>query len=464
MSDETTPQPPSEPDGLDRAALIAPGLHELTASDRAATAQQLADELHGEVVASSDLAMMLRRRRAGDVAAARALLERRAAAEPDDGVREVIGIEALEGIARGLSKAERIVTGTEANMAETVGQRVSGGGISVHPESIRSAAKDVLDVRKEVAGVQAELDELNNAVMDAMIDSAPAPAAPGSGPTEPPREQGKLDRATKRRILGVILMSLGIAVGLGAVLWVAVGIPAVVVMILPIVAVWWAYDKARVDILDLDDKDVASDNLALIGARTDAVFGSVAAEESGSGIPASAGAKMQLIESRLELARERERSAVSSWAELAGTGTDPLDVDRVLRERDPQYFAAVDMVGQTSQARAASAHARRVRAKWNLAWSVLGEDPPPAGDAEQAVRDLAAGLSALHINTRVGTDADVELARETLGQLQESPPSGPLILTGLSDDLTDEVIDQLAELAISTSVVLLSEVSGSTTG
>ncbi len=267
-------------------------------------------------------------------------------------------------------------------------------------------------------------------------------------------------RATKRRIAGVLLMAFGIAIVLGAVLATTVSGPvAVVVLVLPIVACWWAFRTARFDISDLDDKDTASDNLAQISARTDAVFGGSPVEnENGSGgIPASTGAQLQQVESQLALARERERSASANWTELAGGEADPADVERVLRERDPQYFGAIDLVSQTSQARAAAAHLRRVKARWNVAWAVLGDEPPTAADAEKAVRELAsAGLRAVKINTRIGSDTDRALALRTLDAYAPEEPAEPMVLADVPDTLSDEVIDSLAALANSTPIVVVS--------
>lgn len=460
MTDDSTPSTSTEFTPIDSDVLTTPGLHEIVAADPDHTARKLADELGGELVRSDDLESTIERRRSGGDSDARLLLERRVAAGPADSVRTVADIDALGAVARGLAKADRILAGTEANMVDTVGQRVSGGGISVHPASIRSAASDLIQVRTEIRKIQQELHDLNESIMDSMIDSGGEAKVEVSDEDDEHRDRGKIGRSAKKRIAGVLLMAFGVAIALGAVLAVVIApAAAAFVVILPVVACWWAFDTARVDISDLDDKDTASDNLAQISARTDAVFGNVAADEehTSGGIPASAGAQLQLIESKLELARERERSAGANWSELAGTEADPSDVDRVLRERDPQYFAAIDMVNRTSQARAAAAHLRRVRAQWNLAWAVLGEDPPPPAAAEDAVRELASGgMRGVRINTRIGTEADRELAQQTLDSLTTTEEVRPLVLAGLSEDLSDAVIDSLADLANSTPVVLVS--------
>ncbi len=448
MTDEST----------DLDALRLPGLHEVMAKDPSEKALQLVDELGGELVTSDQIEATIERRTSGTRSPVRELLERRAVARPADRVRTVADIDGLGALARGLARADRIVAGTEANMVEAVGQRVSGGGISVHPDSIRSAASELVEARAEVATIRGQLSELNDAAMDSLVErGAEERAAAVEKPPEP-RSTGTLGRSGKRRITGVILMSVGVAVVLGGLLFAVAGPVALVVLVLPIVAIAWAIRAARADISDLDGKEAASDNLAQISARTDEVFGAAPAEESaGSGIPASVGAQLRLVESQLELAEERVRSATSTWHELAGSDADPGDVDRVLRERDPQYFAAVDLVSQTSQARAAGAHLRRVRARWNVAWGVLGEDPPSPADAEAAVRELAAaGVQAVKINTRIGSPADREAAQRALAALDEGDGSGPLVLTGISENLSDNAIDALAELANSTSIVLVS--------
>jgi hypothetical protein len=449
-------------DPTDLDALRLPGLHEVTAKDPSEKAVQLAGDLGGELVTSDQIEATIARRRAREPSPVRQLLERRAAAGSADRVRLVGDIDALGALARGLVRADRIVAGTDANMVDAVGQRVSGGGISVHPDSIRSAASELVEARAAVAASSEQLSELKDAAMDSMIESGAEERAAAVVEKPEVRSTGTLGRSGKRRIAGVVLMSVGVAVVLGGLLFAVAGPFAVVVLVLPIVAIWWAIRTARADISDLDGKDAASDNLAQISARTDEVFGAGRVEEvASSGIPASVGAQLQSAESQLELAQERLRSATSNWSELAGGDADPADVDRVLRERDPQYFAAVDMVSQTSQARAARAHLRRVRARWNVAWGVLGEEPPIAAVAEDAVRELAsAGVRAVKINTRIGSPADREAAQRALATLDEGAEAGPLVLTGISEDLSDDAIDALADLANSTSIVLVSLAKG----
>ncbi|HUW01574.1 MAG TPA: hypothetical protein VMW08_04400 [Acidimicrobiales bacterium] len=463
MSDDPNGASLSASTSIDLDALSTPGLHEVEVENPVEAARQLADDLGGELVGSDDLATVIERRASRHGASARQLLERRVDARPEDRVRVVVDIDQLRAIASGLVKADRILSGTEANMVEVVGQHVTGGGISVHPDSIRGAAAEVSEARKAVAGLHLELDKLNEQMMDSLISVGAEERASALEPeveVEDDRVTGKMARATKRRIAGVLLMAFGIAIVLGAVLATTVSGPvAVVVLVLPIVACWWAFRTARFDISDLDDKDTASDNLAQISARTDAVFGGSPVEnENGSGgIPASTGAQLQQVESQLALARERERSASANWTELAGGEADPADVERVLRERDPQYFGAIDLVSQTSQARAAAAHLRRVKARWNVAWAVLGDEPPTAADAEKAVRELAsAGLRAVKINTRIGSDTDRALALRTLDAYAPEEPAEPMVLADVPDTLSDEVIDSLAALANSTPIVVVS--------
>lgn len=439
---------------LDLAAIRQPGLHAHVVGDPHTTAQELVGVLGAELVAASELREALERRAEADPHGdERRLLEHRARAGARDRLRILTDIDGLRALAKKLERAERIMSSTEANMTEVIGQRVSGGGLAVHPDSIRAAASDLLSVRGEVAALEGELERARAQVREL------GPAAADVAADELPDDDEGLPGAVKRRIVGAVLASIGISIVLGGLLAVVGGVIAVIVLVIPILTIWWSMDLIREARAETASKEAVSQNLARTLARTEEVFGAGAGADVDSGggaLPTSPSGRVRLLEGRLELARERERSAAAGWGQLAGRDADPTHVDAILRERDPQFYTALEMVGETPQARAAASHRRRVQARWRVLWAALDREPPPPSKAVDAVRELeAGGTLTVSVATRRGEPADVELARACLDEIGREDDARPLIVLDTGDVVADDLVDQLEVLAGRTSVVVL---------
>ena len=291
----------------------------------------------------------------------------------EDSIRhDVTDLEELRRLVDRIGRAEELIDSSRGVLRERLS---SGTSVAVHPDAIRKAALDVTEARAAVSQAQTEIADLEAARSPVEEpESAPvAPAPPGGGRREP-----------ILRAVAVFCMALGVgAVGFG------LGYP--VALLVPVLAAVWGVVLVVRSGDDLEDRHLASDNLAAVSALTDRAYGGVALSEPEEVVDARR---------RLAAATDRLRYAEGVWRGLVGTTVDAVDVDEYLASRDPQVQVGDAELGRTPTVRAAEGHRRRLLAQWKLAWWALDRPVPSVGDAEAALDALAGeGVDRISVET-----------------------------------------------------------------
>jgi hypothetical protein len=354
------------------------GVHVVTDPDPAAAAQRMADDDDVEVVADRAHAETAFAARAGAGRTAvvvigdreRAELEAAAAAPRRPAVTSETLAE-IRQLADELRRIERIRQRTEDRFTETLNERLAdGSGLALHPDTLRAAATAVVDVEAEVEQIEAELDELSDPV-----DASPT----ASAAVEPARTRRRSHGRTGARIaaVGLAVVAIGIAIGT-----VAVGRPPAIAAVVAVVGlivaiVLWVGRRSH------HDDDVA--------ARLDDLTNAPPPRRT----PVEQQNRMitlARLETTLERAQERQRSAQRHWESLAGQDANAHDIDAVLRMRDPQYVVGTAAARASPTMRTVNAVHRRALARWQLAWAGVGfDDAPNLAETEGVLRGLTAG-------------------------------------------------------------------------
>ncbi len=331
-----------------------PGFHEVTEDDPDAAALDLAETLGAELAVSGE-----------DLA--EAVAGRRGQSRPVSPT----ALRDLRHLATELAKAERIRARTEAKVIESLGDQLAAGtGVTVHPASIREAAKAVLRARAAVAELDASFAEQDALEPETEVELAPTHA-------EPEAEFTWDARPAQRRAL----LYLTIAVVVAGVAIVA-AVPVYLAAIVPLLGVAMTMGRIQHERSEARADFEARSHLAGMGAATDELFGRRQATAPVVG-------RRRAQEVQLSTATEQLRVTERHWSDLAGPGADPADVDAVLRQRDPQLHRAEVWATQSAAVRTAAAVHRKARARWRVAWAALDRDPPSSGDGETVIDSLA---------------------------------------------------------------------------
>lgn len=76
--------------------------------------------------------------------------------------------------------------------------------------------------------------------------------------------------------------------------------------------------------------------------------------------------------------------AARRWAQVAGSGTDPADIESVIHRYQPQHRLVTDLLGEVPAVRAADHLAVQRRAAWVAAWRAAVGDEAPLSDPRLA--------------------------------------------------------------------------------
>lgn len=332
--------------------------------------------------------------------------------------RVVNDLDGLRSLIDRLEDADRLVEATRDDARARAGVATD---VAVHPSSIRDAAADVLDARADVLERQLEIDRLVAAARESGVgtvadegdedtgdDGTPEPVAP----TPAWRPDVALTQSDEFRRAALVA---AVALVVGVLALVATGSP--IPLVLPGVAVCW---MVMVSVRRRDrayDEEIASRNLANVARLTDRAYGGAGLLDPGSHSeqdPARVAADRALAQ-----ASDRLAYAESAWRSLVGPDADVDDVESVVRARDASYGLSDEIVDELPSFRAASAHRRRLRAQWKLAWWALDRPVPHVADATDAVAALEAeGIDQILVEPRaVGGLTDAE--RATLDDLAD---------------------------------------------
>ncbi len=395
----------------------------LLVDDVTTVALELTDELESDLVEGDAAFRETIAERRRDLAArvsAHAALELVARADGKGAAEPhlVTDIAAMRSLLDRIDAATQLVEASRDDVRNRAGM---ASGLAVHPTAIRDAAADVVDARAGVAAAQAELDRLaaaSDAASAALRDgeehtkiAGTERSDEGESPTDPPPSTGQhdgwrsfidwelIDREETRRAGAVV----GISVVVGILAIVLTGSP--VALVGPGVAVCWAVVLVVRQRDDAYDEEIASRNLANVSRLTDRAYG-------GAGLPPEEEAQPSELMSAtrtLSDASDRLAFAEASWRALVGLNADVDDVESVVRARDAQYGVSDAVVAELPSVRAATAHRRRLRAQWKLAWWALDRPVPWGPDAARSLEALEGrGITEVTVESYVagGLTAD----------------------------------------------------------
>ena len=340
-------------------------------TDPTAIAEAVADRLGTDVTAADglDAALDERAARAAERVAAHAALEIHDRIEQRDELEPhvVTDIPTMRTLVRRLAEADQMV---EESHVDARRRARAVTTMAVHPDSIRAAATDVVDAREALDARIAERERDDVADRDTAGDTD-HDESDTSGDTAalPPVSERWWGAEVRERLLRAIA-AFGASVAIAIVVLGVVGTPFG--FVLPAVAVCWIVVVLVRQRDDAIDAEIASQNLANVGALTDTAYGgaaSVTGDELAGGTDA---------ERRVAEARERLRYAESAWHSLVGADADVDDLERVIQLHDPQHGADIDasVLSELPSVRATAAHRRRILAQWKLAWWALDRDVP----------------------------------------------------------------------------------------
>ncbi|CAN5746223.1 hypothetical protein BH24ACT3_BH24ACT3_18090 [soil metagenome] len=371
----TTPPFPAVTGAELIAGGVGPGLTLVVADDPLATGEELAERLGARLVADP----------AAAADALSAHLEARAA--PVGPVPSADDQDRLRRLAVDLTRAERLLAATATEVGSRLTQRLSvSTDLALHPSTLEGAAHAVLVEERTVAAAQAAVDELGGR----------PETAPGLFPDEPhddgtvaghEAEEREAERRAQGRRQGFVVLAVAVVAAIAALL--ITGSPAVAAGVLAAGGVGVILTRQRTDavIADWRDRRAAQASLANAASTSDWDWRSVR-----TGSPQ---AELDEWDEReggrhddLEEAQRRLEAALRSWVNLVGPHADPHDIDAVLRVHDPQFELADGLVTATAAHRSVATLHRRSRARWRVAWAVLGhgeEQAPAASEVDDAL-------------------------------------------------------------------------------
>jgi hypothetical protein len=349
----------------------APGRHDVRSPRPLDDAQRLAEELGAEIVLPEDAVRSL---------------DALAAVFADD-----LG-DRLRWLAGDLERAERILARAEARALDTFEELASTAtGLAIHPQALRDASDAVRGARAAHERAERDLEALEP-------EADGTPDEPAVAETLKRHVVNADERATaeelahaaaRTRAIGVVIAGVGLAL-----LIVATHIiPIFFAIPLPVLAVFYGSQQFKSARQQQEGSQEASENLAMVGAMTDQLYG--------GRLPASAIAiqtaherRRHLLELERDTALERLRVAERHWIELAGAEADPADIDAILVRRDPQRHRAAPWVQEAAAVRTALSFHSTARDGWRAAWTGIGRDAPSTADVEGVLAALDADVSA----------------------------------------------------------------------
>lgn len=278
-------------------------------------------------------------------------------------------LDSLRDLARRVAATERIAHRTHERAAAEVADRVAsvGGGLAVHPSTIRERSETVLLARGQLHQAEQLLEANQARDVTELLASSPepevveAPLAPEPTPTPP-----------KRRPFGFLRRSAE----------------------------------------EVEDTSESTELLRAMGAATDEAFGARRA------LAASEDQRI-LLEARRDTAAEVVRVAERAWHELAGADADPTDPDEVVRRFDPQHQSALLVAQETVSVRAASVVFDAAMGRWQAAWSDLSLTAPIPAEAVESVDRLLGQITKAVVLVGVATERGLDVA--------EAAPSAPVV-------------------------------------
>jgi hypothetical protein len=343
---------------------LGPGVHRIDAVDPPTRAADLASELGG-VLCDSDASV-------DAVLAA-------------SSVPEALGPAAdeLRHLARRWARVAGVASRTRQRVVDAAGARLAPtAGLAVHPDTVRERAARVEEARAALVAAERDLEE---------HEASPPPVVPVADPEAPPEEPvapvGPRYRrgtaARRNRAVGVVVASFGLAL----ILLALDALPLWAALTIPFGASLWALWHLR------PDEQAERGGSGARGAGSASSLLSQMGDYTGERLsPGRAQQEHEAERARLDAARSRAaeevRLAEHAWGDLAGEGTDPGDVEEVVRRFDPQLDGAEHLAGASVRVRATDAAAATLAARWAARWEELGLDPPPLEAGEQAIDDL----------------------------------------------------------------------------
>jgi len=297
--------------------------------------------------------------------------ERRALPDADADTLELLG-----GLARRVVAAQRIAQRTQERAVAKVADRMAGlgGGMAVHPSTIRERAATVERARTELRQAS-HLLEANDAVaaedlLVPPVDDALAfvPPTADAAPAPP-----------KRRLFGFL----------------------------------------RRDRRDTEDTQESSDLLRSMAAATDEAFGARRASMARDD-------QRILLVARRDSAAEVLRVAERSWYDLAGGGADPADIEAILSRLDPQHQDAALLANETVSVRAASSVFDSAMGRWQASWADLNLDAPTPGEAMESVDRLIGQITKAVVLVGEATERGLDVA--------EVAPTAPVVVIEAEPD------------------------------
>jgi membrane protein implicated in regulation of membrane protease activity len=349
----------------------------------------------------------------------------------DIAVADDATIAELRELAESLGRTERIRVRTEVEFTDMINRRLSASsGVAVHPETIRQAAKAVVEAETEMTQIEESIGDLGERPLpeEVELDTMEAPAAP-------PKTE---DREQRRRARGFALAIGTIFVGVGLIL-LSAGVPAVApIIVFAVGAVLTVVLLARSFTGGSDDQGAREASALLVAATSNVQRTSEAGVSHRLAEEEWMARRSQLDASR-ERAEERVRSARRHWEGLAGADADPYDLDSVLRVHDPQFVITGAATKTSPTMRTVNAVHRKVLARWKVAWAALGYDLAPS--LEEAEMHLGR-LSGAEVNP------EAEMARARLQAAERWAEAGatidrPMILVEPENWLPEEELESM---------------------
>ena len=289
-----------------------------------------------------------------------------------NGAIVISDVDRLRRLVGRIAQAEALVESTHEVLRERVG---SSTGVALHPEALRAAASDVAAARAAVVALATEIGKVEEDLRSTRDDPSMSALDSDGRVVEP--DWGDDERREAMRAVGVFGGALVVSILALVVLGTPVG------LLLPVVAAVWIGVVFARHRSDLDDLDVAAENLASVTALTDQAYGGAVGGRTSP--------ELEDLRDQMGKALDRQRYADSAWVGLVGPDVGIETIDDLLAARNPQYDVSDVVLSQTPTARAAQAHVRRLTAQWKLAWYALDRPVPPLVRAGDGARWLGRG-------------------------------------------------------------------------
>lgn len=388
---------------------LGPGLHVLREPEPAKLAKTLAADLRADLCAT--------------LPQAEAALEERSAFPLVDAPT----LATLLMLARRLARAQRIAARTHERAVVEVGHTLAGagGGLAVHPTTIRDRAAAVEIARGDLAA--AELALIDHAAAAAaaasQAESTAAAAATAVGEAQIQREAERGLRQAKLSAPSSLLIGLLVAAVVLGLALLALDVDPWVAPLPAVLAGLVALRRPRSNDQMSDDqrgREEASSLLSQVAASADDLFGVRRASREVE-------EQTILLEARRDRVAERVRVAERAWDALVGEGVDIAELEDVLRRFDPQHDAARLLAGETVGVRTTGVVLHHFQQRWQAFWRELGLEAPVPEAGEEAVRKLAARVSRAIVLVGPATELGAELS-------SVAPAAAVVVLDGSSDE------------------------------